>query len=162
MRQSMSLTVLIFALVAMGCTPDSLEGFEPDTNNANNVNNANNTNNTNNTAGGTFTAEFVAVSGILAQECGAPACHGSAAANAFALPTDQNATPSEMQAGLQGNGASGMPLIAPGNAAGSDVWDRMTRMTSDPQYMPLGGIVLDQTQYTAIETWINNGAVYTE
>lgn len=148
------------AAVCLGCTPESLEGFEQPANNGSN----NETNNgTNNTNGGTFTPQFVEVTNILTTNCTQAACHGSFAANAFVVPTDQNATPAEMRDALQGkNATSGTPLVVAANPDGSEMWIRMTLPTTDPQYMPSTKTVLQQAEYDAISGWITAGAIYTQ
>ncbi|MEZ4458932.1 MAG: hypothetical protein R3E66_04245 [bacterium] len=161
MRKAYGLGVLML-LLAPACTPESLEGFEPTNNGNNTTNNATN-NTTNNTTGGTFTPEFVNVTGILTTNCTQAACHGSFASNAFVVPTDQNATPAEMQTALVGKtGVSGAPLIAASNPDGSEIWIRMTLDTTDPKFMPSTKVVLQQAEYDAIENWIAAGAVYTQ
>lgn len=149
----------VFTVLIMGCTPESLEGFDPAENNA-----ANNTNNgSNNTNAGTFTPQFVQVTNILATNCTQSFCHGSNAANAFVVPTDQNATPAEMRDALQGkNATSGNPLVAASNPDGSELWIRMTLPTTDAGYMPSTKLVLSQADYDAISGWITAGAVYTQ
>lgn len=152
--------VVLFA-VNLGCTPESLEGFESNANNS--TNNATNGATNNTTGGGTFTPEFVEITGILTTNCSQAACHGSFSSNKFSVPTDQNATPSEMQAALQNvDATSGKPLIVASNPDGSEMWIRMTLETTDPLYMPSTKIVLSQPEYDAIQAWIAAGAIYTQ
>jgi hypothetical protein len=147
------LVFLVLLTVGSGCTPESLEGFDETANNS--------TNNT--TTGGTFTPQFVEIAGILTTNCTQAACHGSFSSNAFTVPTDQNATPSEVRAALQNvNATSGKPLILASNPDGSEMWIRMTLETSDALYMPSTKVVLSQAEYDAIQTWIVAGAVYTQ
>jgi hypothetical protein len=148
--------------VSLGCAPETLEGFEPPepTNNST----SNNTSTNNSTSGGTFTTEFVNVTSILTDNCTQAACHGQFAANGFVVPTDQNATPEEMRQALEGKRAnmSGELLINPGNPDTSDIWARMSLPTTDNLYMPSTKAVIDGASMTLLQTWIQNGAVYTQ
>lgn len=148
--------------VSVGCAPETLEGFEPmpTTNNTN----TNNTSTNNMTTGGTFTPEFVNVTSILTDNCTQAACHGQFASNGFVVPTDQNATPSEMRQALEGKRAntSGDLLINPSNPDTSDIWHRMSLPTTDNLYMPSTKVVIDGASMTLIQTWIQNGAIYTQ
>ena len=153
--------VIAFCGLALACTPETLEGFEE--NNESSPEN-NGTNGTNGMVdNGVYTAEFTNVSNILAAKCGQAACHGSSATNAFALVNDQQSTPSEMKQALAGIRAnqSSMLLVAGGNLAQSDIWERMSRMSTDTGYMPTGGTMTPQ-EMTDIEMWITGGAVYQE
>jgi hypothetical protein len=155
------LVFLVLLTVGSGCTPESLEGFDETANNS--TNNAMNNATNNTTTGGTFTPQFVEIAGILTTNCTQAACHGSFSSNAFTVPTDQNATPSEVRAALQNvNATSGKPLILASNPDGSEMWIRMTLETSDALYMPSTKVVLSQAEYDAIQTWIVAGAVYTQ
>jgi len=158
--------VLGISLLSAACAPETLEGFEPaPPNNMNNPpnNSSTNMNNTNN-MGGAFTTEFVNVTSILTANCTQAACHGQFSANGFVVATDQNATPAEMRGALVGKRAnvSGDLLIDPGNLATSDIWTRMRLPTTDTAYMPSTKQVLDTAAYSALESWITNGAIYTE
>ena len=160
------LGALLIALVA-ACTPESLEGF--DENNSNSQNNANSQNNTNNSNtnntnnGGTLTTEYIAVAGILRDNCLQAPCHGSAAANAFAVPSDQLATDEEIRQAIENVTAntSGMNLVVPGSSATSDIYDRMSRAAGEAGVMPQTG-PLAAGDLTAIQAWIDGGAVYAE
>lgn len=156
--------ILGISLLSAACAPETLEGFEQNPNNTNGETNNNTTSTNNVTGGGTFTTEFVNVTSILAANCTQAACHGQFSANGFVVPTDQNATPAEMQEALVGKRAnvSGDLLIDPGNLATSDIWTRMQLPTTDTAYMPSTKEVLDTSAYSALESWITNGAVYTE
>lgn len=155
-----ALCLSVFAMWVCACAPEALE----DDGDNNVVSNNTTNNSTNNmTNGGSFTPAFIEVTGILTTNCTQAACHGSFASNAFVVPTDQNATPAEMQAALQNkNATSGTPLIAASNPDGSELWIRMTLETTDPAYMPSTKIVLQQAEYDAIQNWIAGGAVYTQ
>jgi len=156
-----TLVFLALLTVGFGFTPESLEGFDEPQNNS--TNNATNGATNNTTGGGTFTPEFVEVTGILTTNCTQAACHGSFASNAFTVPADQNATPSEMRAALQNvNATSGKPLFLASNPDGSEMWIRMTLETSDALYMPSTKVVLSPAEYAAIQAWIVAGAIYAQ
>lgn len=150
--------IALLSAVALSCTPDPLDVSKETGTNTDNSTSNNQTIPTT----GTFTAEFVEVTGILTTHCTQPACHGELAANAFNVPTSENATPAEMQTALSGiTATSGLLLIAPSNPDGSELWIRMTLPTADPKFMPSTKEVLEQDEYDAIERWITNGAIYT-
>lgn len=174
MRKSYIIIALVLLAGLSACTPESLEGLdEADNNTANNENNANNANNENNLNNennannqGEFTTEFIEVAGIMVDNCTQAVCHGSSSTTSFAVASDQLADESEILVAFEGDDlegitadASGMPLIEPGDAEGSDIYDRMNREMGDPLVMPQTGR-LDQALIDTVKEWIDNGAVY--
>lgn len=163
------LAIAATAALMSGCAPEPLEGLSGDGGMTSNNGMGGDTGMTGGDMGmggnnmGGFTQEFLAVHAILAPNCGQPACHGSAAATIFLLPTNVNATPAEMQAALsvQTPTTSGNRLITPSNPDASEIYVRIAKPATDPLVMPQTG-PLQPDQIATIQAWIAAGAVYTQ
>ena len=147
-RKGLTLLVVLLWLAACG---DDADPENNDT--ANNATN-NATNNANNPT--MPTDEFTAVATIIARDCGT--CHGMGGRAEFKFEGGVDATPAQIQAGLEGvNAANGTPLITASDTANSRVYQRL-----EAGEMPLTGGPLDAADLTTIETWIAGGAAYTQ
>lgn len=166
----------IMTLVGTGCVPEPLTGLD-DAGGGNNMNSMNadtgmNSNTTNgmSNGGGGFSTEFVSVAEILRTNCALSGCHDAAMPfpnQSFEITGGMNAQPADVQSGIEGVTAMASPnmLIAPGSAAMSEIYIRITKPSGDAMLMGQGAYgaaatPLPMDQITTIETWINNGATY--
>lgn len=169
-------TICLFAtsLATAACVPDPLEGFDD-------MGTTTPTNSTTTDMGGTptdmptmtgsFNPEFLAVTAILRPNCLLGGCHGQppGAAQVFIVGTGTNATDAEIQTILSSSipGPSGNRMIAAGSPDTSEIYVRVSKPAGDPLLMGAGtygaaGTPLTPAQVTTIQTWIANGAIYTQ
>ncbi len=175
MKRTRLPTIVLFstAIAAAACVPDPLDGFD-DMGTANNNPNAmpgDMTTTPDMGGGGNFNPEFLAVTAILRPNCLIGGCHGSPAAvnDPFVVINGTLATDAELQTILSSTipTVSGLRLVTPSNATMSEMFIRVSKPAGDLKLMGAGqygaaATPLTPAQVTAIQTWIANGATYTQ
>lgn len=168
---TISLTVV--AMGAAACVPDPLEGFDdmgltPNSNMNGDMGPVGDMPPGNN--GGGFNTEFVAVHAVITQNCLLAGCHGMGSGAVFTVITGQQATPGELQSALETiipAPGTGNRLIVARSPAMSEIYLRITKPAGDlglmgQQTYGAMAVPLSPEQISTIETWITNGAIYTQ
>ena len=172
-RRPAFITLSFALLIASGCVPEPLRGFD-DAGTANGNPNINigdmgggDTGPTNVNAGN-FDPQFLQVSAIIKSNCLLAGCHGMGAGAVLSTVTGTNATDAEVQAALANSlpvPGVGTLLISPGSPSMSEVYIRITKMPGDALLMGQQtygtmAVPLNQADIDTIGTWITSGANY--
>lgn len=151
--------VLSSCVFIFSCTPDPLQGFDPNSDNG-----GTDTGNSNQpdtpAVTGPASAEFKLVAASFRNSCGQPSCHGSTANNGLKVvqidPTDKEVFDALMTDTLSTDGQRFITAMNPG---ASNYSIRMTRTSDENGFMPFGG-QKNQTELDQVNAWITNGAKF--